>query len=52
MQLPITEHREKQSKRLDQLAGRARLTLYVDQQFSIAPLVDGEIGAPLELHLE
>lgn len=36
---------------LDQLSGRARLALYVEEQFSIAPVVDGEIGARLPLEL-
>ena len=36
---------------LDQLAGRARLALYVEEQFSIAPVVDGEIGSRLPLEL-
>jgi len=36
---------------LDQLAGRARLALHVEEQFSIAPVVDGEIGSRLPLEL-
>ena len=36
---------------LDQLDGRARLALYVEEQFSIAPVIDGEIGARLLLEL-
>ena len=36
---------------LDQLDGRARLALYVEEQFSIAPVVDGEIGSRLPLEL-
>ena len=36
---------------LDQLAGRARLALYVEEQFSVAPVVDGEIGQRLPLEL-
>jgi hypothetical protein len=36
---------------LDQLRGRAQLALYVEERFFIAGLVDGEIGAPLEVEL-
>lgn len=36
---------------LEQLAGRARLALYVEEQFSIAPVVDGQIGQRLPLEL-
>ena len=36
---------------LDQLDGRARLALYVEEQFSIAPVIDGEIGSRLPLEL-
>jgi hypothetical protein len=36
---------------LDQLSGRARLALYVEEQFIIAPVVDGKIGPRLPLEL-
>lgn len=36
---------------LDQLAGRARLALYVEEQFAIAPVVAGQIGQRLPLEL-
>ncbi len=36
---------------LDELDGRARLALYVEEQFSVAPLEDGEIGPRLPLEL-
>jgi hypothetical protein len=36
---------------LEQLAGRARLALYVEEQFSIAPVVDGKNGKRLPLEL-
>lgn len=36
---------------LEQLVGRAHLALYVEERFIIAAIVDGKIGAPLELEL-
>jgi len=37
--------------RLAELEGRAKLALYVEQRFAIAPLVDGEPGELLALEL-
>ena len=36
---------------LDQLRGRAQLALYIEERFFIAGLIDGEVGAPLEIEL-
>lgn len=36
---------------LDQLAGRARLALYVESRFLVAEWSEGRVGAPLELEL-
>lgn len=36
---------------LEQLVGRARLALYVEERFLVADIRDGTIGAPLELEL-
>lgn len=36
---------------LDDLEGRARLALYVEEQFLLAPVIDGEVGPRLPLEL-
>lgn len=36
---------------LDTLVGRAQLALYVEERFLVAALIDGVVGAPLELDL-
>jgi len=39
------------SQTLDQLVGRARLALYVEEKFSLANVTDDAVGAPLDLTL-
>ena len=36
---------------LEQMLGRAQLALYIEERFILANVVDGEIGAPLDLQL-
>lgn len=50
-ELGIMAARDDRSLSLDQLLGRAQLALYVEERFLLATIVDGEIGAPLDLQL-